>query len=162
MEQSFSIDPALNAHDSLARRSAICLLAAAVAAIAVIPAHGAQMQENFKTRLSPVPIDAQLAPVITGRGSVAAVLEGNRLTVTGTFEGMRSAATEAHLYRSRMTGVRGVVIHDLTVSKSAGGNISGSVDLAPEEVEALRKGLLYVMVHSTGAPEGNLWGWLLK
>jgi hypothetical protein len=42
------------------------------------------------------------------------------------------------------------------------GNLSGSVDLTPPEVEALRKGLLYVVVHSTGAPDGNLWGWLLK
>ena len=122
----------------------------------------AQTQETFKTRLSPVPIDAQLAPVVTGHGSVSAVLAGSRLTVTGTFEGMRSAATMAHLHQSKMTGVRGVVIHELTVSKATAGNVSGSVDLTPPEVDALRKGLLYVMVHSVGAPEGNLWGWLLK
>src|SRR5438105_6816773 len=95
----------------------------AIAAVAL----AAQAQETFKTRLSPVPIDAQLAPVVTGHGSVSAVLAGSRLTVTGTFEGMRSAATMAHLHQSKMTGVRGVVIHELTVSKATAGNVSGSV-----------------------------------
>ena len=122
----------------------------------------AQNQEIFKTRLSPVPIDAQLAPRVTGHGSVSAVLAGSTLTVSGTFEGMRSAATAAHLLQSKTTGVRGVVIHDLTVSKDTAGNVSGSAQLTPAQMEALRKGLLYIMVNSEGAPDGNLWGWLLK
>ncbi|HEV3331924.1 MAG TPA: CHRD domain-containing protein [Bryobacteraceae bacterium] len=137
-------------------------LAAAFGAIAVVWTLAAEAQETFKTRLSPVPIDAQLAPVVTGHGSVSAVLAGTKLTVTGTFEGMRSAATAAHLQQSKMTGVRGVVTHELTVSKATSGTVSGAVDLTPPEVEALRKGLLYVLVNSVGAPDGNLWGWLLK
>ena len=137
-------------------------LVAAFGAMTVVWTLPAQTQETFKTRLSPVPIDAKLAPIITGQGSVSAVLAGTKLTVTGTFEGMRSAATEAHLYQSKVTGVPGVVVHELTVSKAMAGNVSGSVDLTPPEVEALRKGLLYVVVHSVGAPDGNLWGWLLK
>jgi hypothetical protein len=122
----------------------------------------AQKQETFKTRLSPVPIDAQLAPSVMGHGSVSAVLAGTKLTVSGSFEGMRSAATAASLYQSKMTGVRGVMVHDLTVSKAMAGDVSGSVDLTPPQVDALRKGLLYVVVNSVGAPDGNLWGWLLK
>jgi hypothetical protein len=134
----------------------------AVAFLALAASLAAQAQETFKTRLSPVPIDAQLAPVVTGSGSVSATLAGNKLTITGTFDGMHSAATAAHLYESKMTGVRGVMIHEITVAKAMGGAVSGSVDLTQPEVEALRKGLLYVVVHSAGAPDGNLWGWLLK
>jgi hypothetical protein len=137
-------------------------LAGALVGLAVVWCLAAQTQETFKTRLSPVPIDAQLAPIVTGHGSVSAVLSGTKLTVSGTFEGMRSAATVADLDQSKMTGVRGIVIHELTVSKVMAGNVSGSVDLKPSEIDALRKGLLYVVVHSTGAPDGNLWGWLLK
>jgi hypothetical protein len=136
--------------------------ALAISAIWTLCALTAQAQNSFKTRLSPVPIDAQLAPVVTGHGSVSAVLAGTKLTVTGNFEGLRSAATTAHLYQSKMTGVRGVAIHDLMVTTSTTGNVSGSVDLKPAEVDALRKGLLYVVIGSVGAPEGNLWGWLLK
>jgi hypothetical protein len=119
-------------------------------------------QEEFKTRLSPVPIDAQLAPTITGHGAVAVFLTGSKLMVKGAFQDMHSPATAANLYQSKMTGVRGVPIHDLMVTKATAGAVSGSIDLAPQEVEALRKGLLYVVVNSAGAPEGNLWGWLLK
>src|SRR5579863_9966143 len=134
----------------------------ALLAIAFVLTLAAQTQETLKARLSPVPIDAQLAPVITGHGSVSAVLAGTKLTVSGTFEGMRSAATAADLRESKTTGVRGAVIHELTVSKDMAGNISGSVELTPAEVDALRRGLLYVVVRSAGAPDGNLWGWLLK
>ena len=49
-------------------------------------------------------------------------------------------------------------VPDLTLGHS----ISGSVDLTPAEAEALRKGMIYVQIHSEGAPDGNLRGWLLK
>ena len=137
-------------------------MTAGFAALVVVCALVAQTQQTFKARLSPVAVDTQLVNVITGHGAVSAVLAGTKLTVNGTFEGMHSAATVAHLHQSKATGVPGPVIHELTVEKAMGGTISGSADLTPAEVEALRKGLLYVMVHSTGAPDGNLWGWLLK
>jgi CHRD domain len=138
-----------------------CLTACFAASVAVC-ALVAQSQQTFKARLSPVAVDTQLVSVITGHGAVSAVLSGTKLTVTGNFDGMHSAATVAHLHLSKATGVPGPVIHELTVEKAMGGTISGSADLTPAEVEALRKGLIYVMVHSTGAPDGNLWGWLLK
>jgi hypothetical protein len=138
-----------------------CLLAI-FPALALICALVAQSHQTFKARLSPLAVDAQLVNVITGHGAVSAVLAGSKLTVTGTFDGMRSDATVAHLHQGKATGLPGPVIHELTVSKGMGGTISGSADLTPAEVEALRKGLIYVMVHSTGAPDGNLWGWLLK
>ena len=137
-------------------------LTAGLAVLIVACALVAQTQQTFKARLSPVAVDTQLVSVITGHGAVSAVLAGTKLTVTGTFEGMHSAATVAHLHQSKATGLPGLVIHELTVSKGMGGTISGSAELTPAETEALRKGLLYLMVHSTGAPDGNLWGWLLK
>lgn len=137
-------------------------LTVGLAGLAVVCALVAQSQQTFKARLSPVAVDAQLVNVITGHGAVSAVLTGSKLTVTGAFEGMHSAATVAHLHQSIATGVPGPVIHELTVTKGMDGKISGSADLTPAEVAALRKGLIYVMVHSTGAPDGNLWGWLLK
>jgi hypothetical protein len=75
---------------------------------------------------------------------------------------MHSAAIAAHLHQGKVTGIRGPVVHELTVSKGDGGQLSGSTELTASQVEALRKGLLYILVTSAGAPEGNLWGWLLK
>jgi hypothetical protein len=57
--------------------------------------------------------------------------------------------------------VRGPKVLDLTVTKAMSGSLSGTFDLSPEQVDALKKGKLYVQIHSEKAPDGNLWGWLL-
>jgi hypothetical protein len=51
------------------------------------------------------------------------------------------------------------------MSKAGTGNtgtISGTFDLTPDQVDALKKGRLYVQIQSEGAPNGHLLGWLLK
>jgi hypothetical protein len=58
--------------------------------------------------------------------------------------------------------VRGNPVADLTVTKATKGSLTGSVDLTPEQVKGLRDGKLYVEIASEKAPEGNLWGWILK
>ena len=98
--------------------------------------------------------------VVAGRGSAKAVLAGNKLTVEGTFEGLRSPATVARIHLAPRA-MRGPAVLELTVSKGTNGTISGSLELTPRQVEALEKGSLYIQVHSEKAPDGNLWGWLL-
>jgi hypothetical protein len=135
----------------------------------VIPAAGlvvvtAQQPKTFKARLSPVPIDVAMQATVAGSGSVSAVLTGVKLSITGTFEGLRSPATTAQVHKGPVKGVRGPVVFDLTVAKAAdpmGGTIAGSFDLAALQVADLEKGRLYVQLHSEKAPDGNLWGWLL-
>lgn len=119
----------------------------------------AQQGTTFHTRLSPVPINVAMQAKVAGSGSVTATLQGNKLTVDGTFEGMRSAATVAHLHRGQ-PGIPGPRIADLTVTKAAKGSVSGSVDLTAAQVDDLRNGRIYVQIHSESAPEGNLRGWL--
>lgn len=120
----------------------------------------AQSGETFKARLSVVPIDSAMKAAIAGSGSVTATLAGNKLTVNGTFEGLKSPATEAHVHVGPK-GIRGPAILDLTISKAASGTISGSLDLTASQVADLKGGRLYVQIHSERAPDGNLWGWLL-
>jgi hypothetical protein len=121
----------------------------------------AQSAAVFKTRLSPIAMDATMRATVAGSGSVSGRLTGSRLVVTGSFEGLLSPATIAQVRRSPVTGVRGPAMFDLTVTKAASGTISGSFDPTPEQAEDLRKGRLYVQLHSEKAPDGNLWGWLL-
>jgi hypothetical protein len=122
----------------------------------------AQAPETFKTRLAPVAIDQAMKVNIAGEGSATATLVGNQLTVAGTFEGLKSPATVAHIHQGTATGVRGPVVLDLSVTKAPKGDISGSFELLPEQVENLRKGGWYIQIHSEKAPDGNLWGWLLR
>ena len=116
----------------------------------------------FKVRLTPVPIDAATRATVTGKGSATATLTGNKLSISGTFEGLQSPATVARLHQGRVTGVRGNPIADLAVSKAINGSIAGSISLTPEQIDNLRKGRLYIQIYSEKAPDGNLWGWLLR
>jgi hypothetical protein len=122
----------------------------------------AQTQDKYKVRLSPVPVDGAMRPNTTGIGSATAVLVGNKLTITGSFEGLQAPATIAKIHRGVATGVRGTGFLDLTVSKATKGTVTGTFDLTPEQVDHLKKGRLYIQIHSEKAPDGNLWGWLLK
>jgi hypothetical protein len=125
----------------------------------------AQGGEKFKTRLSPVPLGGGVSRnVVDGVGSVSAALIGNTLTITGSFEGLKSAATIAKVHQGKVMGARGPAISDLTVTQAQKGSISGTLKLTPPQVEALKKGQLYIQINSAGAPEGgaNLWGWLVK
>jgi hypothetical protein len=124
-------------------------------------AQNAPAGETFKTRLSPVPINSTMMSTVAGSGSLTAVLTGKQLTITGTFEGLRSPATTAQIRRGPK-GIPGPAILDLIVSKAAKGNVSGTLDLTPEQIADLRNGRLYVQIQSERAPDGNLWGWLLR
>jgi len=132
-----------------------------VAAVAVGSAAGAQSAKSFKARLAPVPIDITMQATIAGSGSASAVLSGTKLTITGTFDGLRSPATIAQVHKSPMRGMRGPVVFDLTASSGTSGTLSGTIDLQPAQIADLEKGRLYVQLHSEKAPDGNLWGWLL-
>jgi hypothetical protein len=117
--------------------------------------------ESFTIRLSTVPMDASMRNTVAGKGSAKATLAGNVLTISGSFEGLVSPATVARIHQGRVTGVRGPAIGDLTVDNAVNGAISGKLNLTPEQLVSLRKGRLYLQVHSEKAPDGNLWGWLL-
>jgi hypothetical protein len=121
-----------------------------------------QSGESFKARLSPLPADARTRADLAGSGSASAVLTGTKLTITGSFDGLRSAATTASLHSSAATGMKGPAIGDLTIAKATSGTITGSIELTPQQLTSLRKGGLYVQIHSEKAPDGVLWGWLLK
>jgi CHRD domain len=120
----------------------------------------AQSNRTFKTRLAPVPIDLTMVANITGSGSLTAVLDGNKLTINGTFDGLAAPATIAQVHKGPVAGVRGPVLFDLTVTHATTGTLTGTLELTPAQVTDLEKHRLYVQVHSEKAPDGNLWGWL--
>jgi hypothetical protein len=145
------------------RFTAILLCAAILWIGCAVGAQNAPAGETFKTRLSPVPIDVTMMSTVAGSGSLTATLAGKQLTITGTFEGLRSPATTAQIHHG-MKGIRGPVILDLdlAISKAVKGTLNGSVELTPDQIADLRAGRLYVQIQSERAPDGNLWGWLLQ
>jgi hypothetical protein len=143
--------------------TAALLAAALLSLVSTSAAQNGQNAESFKARLSPVPINISMMATVAGSGSLTATLTGKHLAIQGTFEGLRSPATTVQIHRAPK-GIPGPAIGDLTltVTKAEKGNISGTLELTADQIADLRNGLLYVQIQSERAPDGNLWGWLLK
>jgi hypothetical protein len=122
----------------------------------------AQGEERFKIRFTPVPMDAAMRSTVAGSGSGMATLSGNKLTINVAFEGMPSAATAARLHKAVAAGVRGSAFMDLNVTKAEKGTVTGTFDLTPDQMDALKKGHVYIQISSEKSPDGTLWGWILK
>jgi hypothetical protein len=122
---------------------------------------GAAASSTFHALLSPGPRLVGTRADRSGAGSVTATLEGNTFTLQGSFNGLLAAPTSARLHMGSLPGVRGPAIADLTVSQDTTGTLSGTVQLNPQQLAALRKGGLYIEIDSDKAPEGDLWGWIM-
>lgn len=129
-------------------------------ALYLLPGANAQGARRYRARLAPVPLDARMVGNVVGSGSVTATLTSSKLSITGTFEGLRSPASVARIHKSPKPGIRGPAIFDLKVSSGSSGTISGAFDLTAAQVQELEQGRYYVQLHSEQAPDGNLWGWL--
>ena len=122
---------------------------------------------DYQTNLGPMPLDDETKLVIAGRGDATASSDGKTMTVKGSFRGLPSNATEAHIFLSPVAGVPGKPILDLEVTKSTSGTLSGQFNLTSAQATALRTGKLYIQINSEKAPaeypwgpKGMLWGWL--
>ncbi len=135
---------------------------AALLVVAALLPLAANAAENFKARLSPVPIDPATAAQTTGLGSATAELDGTTLKLNGSFNGLKGAATVARLHDGIATGVRGPAIIDFTVPQAQSGTFSAELELTAAQAESVRRGKVYIQIHSSSAPDGNLWGWLLQ
>jgi hypothetical protein len=144
-----------------ARRAARASFRGAVIGACAGFAVAASAADTFKVRLTPVPIEAANAATTTGIGAATASLDGTRLTLTGNFTGLKGPATVAHLHAGAMRGVRGPSFADVTVPQTPSGDFRATLTLTPAQAEELRQGHVYLQIHSSSAPDGNLWGWLL-
>jgi hypothetical protein len=133
-----------------------------LAALLVAAAFPLQAQSTqYRTRLSPVPLDVAMQSTIAGSGSVTATLKGSTLAITGTFTGLKTAATVVRVHRAPKTAMKGPAIGDLTATQETSGTIGGSLELTKDQIADLAAGRLYVLLHSQKAPDGNLWGFLM-
>jgi hypothetical protein len=139
-------------------RLAAGLMVVVCGGLAIVAAQG--KASPYRARLSPVPIDVAMQATIAGTGTVTATLTGARLTISGTFSGLKTPATVARVHIADK-GLRGPAAFDLTVTPATSGALSGTVALTPAQVEDLAKSRFYIQIHSEKAPDGNLWGWLL-
>ncbi|MDG2140214.1 MAG: CHRD domain-containing protein [Gammaproteobacteria bacterium] len=117
-----------------------------------------QAQDIYRARLSPMPTTPQTVSTILGEGEVILTLNGNILTIDGSFTGMSSVATGAHIHNGP-PAQPGPVIHTLEITENTSGSVTGTLTLSDEEIESLRNNEFYIQVHTESNPPGELRGW---
>jgi len=118
--------------------------------------------EKFQAYLSPVPHNDASLDNVRGKGTVTATLDGDTVSIAGTFSGLASPATKAVLLLSDGPGIPGkTLVKELEIATDANGKVSGQMKLDPAQLAALKSGKMYLQISSQKAPEGNLWGWFL-
>ena len=133
------------------------LICAAAALLLAAPAFAA----SYEAQLDPTPFDAtNRADVIESIGNLTATLDGNTLTVKGSFSNFTSPATGGSFRIGLAKGVPGDAIGNLTVEHARQGSFSGTIKLTSAQLAALKREALYVRIDSEKAPEGNVQGWL--
>jgi len=138
----------------MSRRLPIILCAALLLAT---PAFAA----TYEAELDPAPFDAtNRADVIESIGNVTATLDGNMLTVRGTFSNFTSPAIGGSFRIGLAKGVPGDSIGSLTVEHARQGAFSGSIKLNASQLAALKRQSLYIRIDSEKASDGNVQGWL--
>jgi hypothetical protein len=119
--------------------------------------------EKYQVYLSAMPFNDATQPIMTtGKGTATATLEGDTLSISGTFAGLPGRATKARLSLSRGPGIPGDPVVDLTLAGDVTGKVTGQIKLDPSQLAALRSRKLYIQIDSEKAPSGHLWGWLLE
>ena len=144
----------------MSRRSPFVLCAALLLAapLSTVPALAAA---TYEAELDPAPFDAtNRADVIDSIGNVTANLDGNTLTVKGTFSNFTSPATGGSFRIGLAKGVPGDAIGTLTVEHARQGSFSGSIKLNASQLAALKRQSLYIRIDSEKSPDGNVQGWL--
>ena len=129
--------------------------------LSVLVASGAAAAERYQVHLSALPFTDATLPMMRGTGSATASLEGDTLSISGTFAGLTGPATKAHLSLSAAPGIPGVPLVDLTLTGDVAGKVTGQIKLIPSQLAALRSHKLYIQIDSEKVPSGHLWGWLL-
>jgi hypothetical protein len=92
----------------------------------------------------------------TGSGTATLLLSPDETTarVSLNFSGLTSAETDAHIPGPAGPGVVGVILFPLPI-----GNVSDfQISLTPTDVANLKNGQLYVNVHTTNFPNGEIRG----
>ncbi len=100
------------------------------------------------------PTNASLA---TGSATLLLDLVTNQLWLTGSFSGLSSAATAAHIHQAT-TGTNGSVVVTLTPTPATSGTVNGSAIVTATFANQVISGNSYINIHNTNFPAGEIRG----
>jgi hypothetical protein len=137
------------------------LAAAAFAALALASLSGASMSIAYSASLTSgaeVPKPTVKAP--HAKGSFAATLTGHKLKWKLTYSGLTGKATAAHIHMGAKGKAGNVVVPLCGAQPACKSGLSGTATLTPQVLSWLKKGQLYVNVHTGKNLNGEIRGQL--
>ena len=138
-------------------------LAAPMPAEEAFAAHLAGYNEALPNPLGPPEEVFPFTVETAASGSAIATLEAGMLRLVGSFHDLSADYVGSHIHEAP-AGVNGSVVVPLSPTLDAdqrGGTFDETIAPSPELVEALREGRLYVNIHTTAHPPGEIRGQLL-
>ena len=98
-----------------------------------------------------------------GSGTCTVTLDDvtGSVSVTGSFTGLTSNATAAHIHGLAGPGMNAGIIVGLVETGGTSGNVSGGGTLTPGEVTGMLNGMTYINVHTSSNPGGEIRGQVL-
>jgi hypothetical protein len=129
------------------------------------------------TKIYSVPMDgSQEVPVVatSGTGLCTVILDDvtGFVQVSGSFSGLTSGATLAHIHGLAPPGMNAGILVTLTETGGTSGTVSGSGTLSPANLAGLLAGDCYLNIHTSMHSGGEIrgqivtevpsmsWGWL--
>ncbi len=113
----------------------------------------------FRLPLEPgqaVPLPTLDGASPTGMARVVVDKSSGDVEVVGTYSGMTSDVTAAHLHGLAPAGAAAGVIFGFSVSGGTDGTFSGAGMLTPDDLSGLLSGETYVNIHTSGNPPGEI------
>jgi hypothetical protein len=83
------------------------------------------------------------------------------VSVSGTFSGLSSSATAAHIHGPAAVGMNAGVLVALSATAATSGTVSGSGTLSAANVTNMLSGLTYLNLHTSMHPAGEIRGQVL-
>lgn len=120
----------------------------------------------FDTHVFPVTLSGafEFPPVATGgSGSCTVTLDDvtGAVSVSGSFTGLTSNATLAHIHGLSAPGANSGIIITLSETGGTSGTVSGGGILTPAQITGMLNGLTYVNIHTSSNGGGELRGQIM-
>ena len=135
----------------------------AVVLVTVLSAGVARAQWSFQATLSGLGENPQNGSPATGFGTVTLSLDQTHITVDESWSGLTAPATASHIHGPGGVGTNASVLFPFSgVPAATSGSIpEQSFSITPTQVSYLFSGFLYMNVHDSTFPGGEIRGQLL-
>ena len=78
------------------------------------------------------------------------------ILIEGTFTGLTSPVTAAHIHGPAPAGMNAAIIIPLTITGTTDGAVSGSTTMDQAQMDMMLGGMTYVNIHSSNFPAGEI------